>query len=280
MSRILYRRRGHPYFAGSPLFIAHRGGAALAPENTMAAFRGAVEIWGVDMLEMDVRATADGQIVVIHDATVDRTCGGTGAVESLPWEALRAMDAGYHFRDPAGACSFRGRGVEIPLLDEVLETFPDVRLNVEAKAASAARGLMEVVRRHGAEHRVLMAATEEDARASRHGYRGPWGASRRQIRTFLIAHRLPFAGAYTPRADALQVPEVWKGTRVVTPAFIRAAHDRNIPIHVWTVDEPERMRRLLEWGVDGLQTDRPDLLASVLTDVAGRPPPPGRPSAR
>ena len=92
-------RPGHPYFAGAPLLIAHRGGSKIAPENTMAAFRAAVHTWGSDMLELDVRATKDGRIVVIHDATVDRTCDGTGAVADLTWDEIREMDAGYRFVD-------------------------------------------------------------------------------------------------------------------------------------------------------------------------------------
>ncbi|MEX0979671.1 MAG: glycerophosphodiester phosphodiesterase [Gemmatimonadota bacterium] len=274
MPRLPRPRPGFPYFAGSPLLIAHRGGARLGPENTMAAFRQAVGEWGADMLEMDVRATSDGRIVVIHDDTVDRTCDGAGRVEDLSWDALRELDAGHHFRDLSGECSFRGRGVNVPLLDEVLETFPHVRINVEAKAPSAAPGLVRVIRRHAAEHRVLMAATEEEARGSRHGYPGPTSASRRQIRTFLVLHRLPLAALYTPRTDALQVPEVWQGTRVVSPRFVRAAHARNIPVHVWTVDDRESMHRLLDWGVDGIQTDRPDVLSAVLSEVTGRPSPP------
>ena len=268
------RRPGHPYLAGAPLFIAHRGGAALAPENTMAAFTAAVERWDADVLELDVRRTADGRVVVIHDATVDRTCEGTGAVRELPWSEVRSLDAGYRFRGLAGELAFRGRGVRIPLLDEVLETFPATRMNVEAKAPEVAPLLVEAIRRHAAHDRVLMAAELEGARPSRHGYPGPHGASRRQIRLFYLLHQRPLGFLYTPRADALQVPDAWMGRRVVTPRFVREAHRRNIPVHVWTIDEPADMRRLLSWGVDGIQSDRLDRLARVLVEETGRPPPP------
>ncbi len=268
------RRPGHPYLAGAPLFIAHRGGAALAPENTMAAFTAAVERWDADVLELDVRRTADGRVVVIHDATVDRTCEGTGAVRELPWSEVRSLDAGYRFRGLAGELAFRGRGVRIPLLDEVLETFPATRMNVEAKAPEVAPLLVEAIRRHAAHDRVLMAAELEGARPSRHGYPGPHGASRRQIRLFYLLHHRPLGFLYTPRADALQVPDAWMGRRVVTPRFVREAHRRNIPVHVWTIDEAADMRRLLSWGVDGIQSDRLDRLARVLVEETGRPPPP------
>ncbi len=254
--------------------IAHRGGAALAPENTLAAFASAVEEWGADVLEMDVRRTADGKVAVIHDATVDRTSDGSGAVAELPWSEVGSLDAGYRFRDLAGEAAFRGRGVRVPLLDEVLETFPATRMNVEAKTPEVAPLLAETVRRHGARDRVLMAAELERARPSRHGYRGPHGASRRQIRLFSLLHRHPLGLLYTPRADALQVPDAWRGRRVVTPRFVREAHRRNVPVHVWTVDDPADMRRLLSWGVDGIQSDRLDRLARVLVEDAGRPPPP------
>lgn len=240
----------------------------------MAAFTAAVEQWDADVLEMDVRRTADGRVVVIHDATVDRTCDGGGAVRELSWSEVRALDAGYRFRDPAGEPAFRGRGVGIPLLDEVLDTFPDTRLNVEAKTPEVAPLLVETIRRHAARHRVLMAAELEGARPSRHGYPGPHGASRRQIRLFHLLHRRPLGFLYTPRADALQVPDAWMGTRVVTPRFVREAHRRNIPVHVWTIDETADMRRLLSWGVDGIQSDRLDRLARVLVEETGRPPPP------
>ena len=264
-------RPGKPYFAGAPLLMAHRGGAGLAPENTLEAFRNAVEVWGADALELDVRATADGHIVVIHDATVDRTTDGTGRVAAFHLKALRQLDAGHRFTDPEGRASFRGTGVRVPLLDEVLDAFPHTRLNVETKERRATVGMLEVIRRHRAEHRVLFAASHETDRAAARGYPGPWGASERQIRWFYLLHATPFGRLYTPGADALQVPDTWQGRRVVTPRFIREAHARNIAVHVWTVDDVDDMRRLLEWEVDGVQTDRPDRLARLLCSEYGRP---------
>jgi len=241
----------------------------------MAAFRQAVERWEADILEMDVRATDDGEIVVIHDARVDRTCDGEGRVDETPWDELRELDAGYHFTDEGGRHSFRGRGVGVPRFEEVLTAFPDVRLNVDSKAPDAAAGLVELIREHDAEQRVLVAAEEEAHRRDARGYSGPWGASRRQIRAFWLFHRLHLSRVGRIGADALQVPPSWEGRTIVTPRFVRDAHRANIPIHVWTVDDPAEMRRFLSWKVDGIQTDRPDLLARVLVDEAGRPPPPG-----
>lgn len=256
--------------------MAHRGGSRVAPENTMTAFRSAIEDWGADVLELDVRLTRDGEVVVIHDPTVDRTTDGTGPVSALSVAELRTLDAGARFVDPAGAASFRGRDVRIPRFEDVLTAFPRTRLNVEAKEPAVSLPLVDIIRRHGAESRVLLAAQYERSRRPIRGYRGPWGASRHHVLLFFLLHRLPGGGPYTPGADALQIPERWSGLRLLTPRLVHEAHRRNLPVHVWTVDVPDDMRRLIAMGVDGIQTDRPDLLADVLTDVAGRPPAPVR----
>ena len=241
----------------------------------MAAFHAAVEAWEADMLELDVHLTRDGEVVVLHDATVDRTTDGSGPVAAMTWEALSTLDAGHRFPGPRGDFARRGRGVRVPRLAEVLEAFPDMRLNVEVKAAAAARPLVELIRFHAAEHRVLVAAEREAGRREARGYPGPWGASARQARTFWLLHRTLLGGLHTPRCDVLQVPPVWKGRAVVTPDFVREAHRRNLPVHVWTVDDPGEMRRQLAMGVDAIQSDRPDVLARVLAEDFGRSLPPG-----
>ena len=246
----------------------------------MAAFRQAVEQWEVDMLEMDVHASADGRIVVIHDPTLERTTDGTGRVAEKSWSELAELDAGYRFRDLEGRSTHLGQGVRIPLFEEVLESFPRTRLNVEIKASRTARALVELVRRHGATHRVLVAAERERSRVDARGYPGPWGASRRQLLRFWALYRMPLSSLYTPGADIFQVPVRFRGRPVVTPRFLDEAHRRNIPVHVWTVDDEPTARQLLGLGVDGIQTDRPDVLSPVFTEAAGRPVPPAlrRPS--
>lgn len=267
-------RPGHPYLAGAPLLVAHRGGSGLAPENTLAAFRSAVEAYGADMLELDVRLSADGEVVVIHDPTVDRTTDGSGAVADLPWSELRTLDAGCRFEAEDGGVGFGDGPTPLPLFDEVLESFPFMRLNVEAKCREVAGPLVERIRAHGAEHRVLVAAEHESNRRDVAGYPGPWGASRSQLGPFVLLYRTPLGFLYTPAVEAFQVPERWKGRTIVSRRFVREAHRRNIPVHVWTVDDPAAMRRLLDLGVDGIQTDRPDRLARVLHEECGRPLPP------
>ncbi len=272
---LLSPRPGCVYLAGAPLLVAHRGGAGLAPENTLEAFRAAVEEWRADMLEMDVRLTRDGEVVVIHDATVDRTTEGSGPVSSFSLEELQRFDAGHRFVDPAGGASYKGRGVRIPRFEEVVEAFPTSRLNVECKEPGVAAPLVEIIRRHAAEQRVLVASATARLRRGVRGYPGPWGASRHHVILFWLLHKLPGGGPFTPGVDVFQVSEYYRGFRIVTPRFVREAHRRNVPVQVWTVDDPVVMRRLFEMGVDGVQTDRPDLLAKVLSELFGRPLPPG-----
>lgn len=245
------------------MFVAHRGGAALAPENTMAAFEPAVRRWDADMLELDVQPTRDGVAVVFHDRTVDRTTDGTGPVRAFSLAELQALDAGAGFQDLDGTPSFRERGVRVPTLDEVLGAFPHLRINVEIKVRAAARPVREVIRRHAAERRVLVAAEHERARWPVRGYPGPWGASALHLFSFWISHRLPVVPTRAPSADVLQVPDVWKGRPVVTEALVQEAHALNLPVHVWVVDVEARMHELLDLGVDAIQTDRPDVLDRV-----------------
>ncbi len=251
----------------------------MAPGNTMAAFRLAVEAWGVDMIETDANLTADGEVVLIHDATVDRTCDGSGPIAAMSWQQVQSLDAGFHFRDLTGETSFRGKGVRVPKLDEVLEEFPDTRVNVDTKSPEVAGPLVEVIRRHNASHRVLVAAEVEAWRRDARGYRGPWGASRRDIARFWCANHARMIGVLEPVFDVLQVPEQWHALRVVTPQFVSQAHRLNIAVHVWVVDDERDMRRLLGWGVDGIQTDRLDVLARVLADVTRRPLPSSSPDS-
>jgi glycerophosphoryl diester phosphodiesterase len=255
--------------------VAHRGGAGLAPENTLAAFVEAVEVWGAEMLELDVRLSADGHVMVIHDATVDRTTDGSGAVAEMTRSELQALDAGARFVDPEGRRSRAGTGVVIPTLDELLERLPYTRMNVEAKCREVAGPLADLVVDRGAQDRVLIAAEHERNREPARGYPGPWGASRSQLLPFWLLHATPLSWLYTPGVDALQVPPSHRGRQVVTRRFVAEAHRRNIAVHVWTIDDPAQMRRLLALGVDAIQTDRPDVLAQVLHEFTGRPLPPG-----
>lgn len=273
----------HPVLRGGPLLIGHRGAAGLAPENTLRSFREAADRWAVDMIELDVRATADGHCVVIHDPTVDRTCDGTGAVADLTLEELQAFDAGYRFTDDDGRHPFRGQGITVPTLTEVLEVFPELRFTVEIKIGTAQAPLLETIRRHRATDHVLVAGMNHRDRALFAGYRGAVSAPSRDVGRFFALHRLHLGWLWLRTADVFQVPELhpWDGSeeegarRIVTPRFVRDARRKGMPVHVWTVNDVDAMDRLLDWGVDGLITDRPDRAARVLGERVGRPSPPG-----
>ncbi|HLU25030.1 MAG TPA: glycerophosphodiester phosphodiesterase [Longimicrobiales bacterium] len=265
-------RAAHPVLAGAPHVIGHRGAAGLYPENTLYGFRRAAEEWRVDMIELDVRASADGHCVVIHDATVDRTTDGTGAVAELTLEELRRLDAGYRFTPDGGrSYPFRGQGIRIPTIGEVLEALPTMRFVVEVKEGRVQRPLLDALLAAGATDRVIVAGERHEDRTLLFAeYPGPVSGSVEQLARFSVLTRLRLDWLWAPRIDVASVPEVWKGRRVVTPKLIRDFHRHGIAVQVWTVNEPEDMERLLDWGVDGIVTDRPDLLREVLLGRAER----------
>lgn len=264
-----------PVLRGGPLLIGHRGAAGLAPENTTPSFRDAVERWDVDMIELDVRASADGHCVVIHDATVDRTTDGTGPVAAKTLAELRELDAGARFRAEDGSTPFAGKGIGIPTIDEVLEAFPASRFTFEVKIGTAQEPMFDAIRRHAAEERVVAAGMNWRDRLLFKDYTGAVSGSTRDVRGFYGLHRVYCGRFWTRCADVFQVPERQGRLRIVSPRFVGDARAHGIPVHVWTVNEPPDMDRLLDWGVDGLITDRPDLGARVLAERVGRPLPPG-----
>jgi glycerophosphoryl diester phosphodiesterase len=273
---ILSRRAGvvvqeHVYFkgdAGRPLVIAHRGGAGLWPENTLYAFEHAAAL-GADVIETDVHATADGEIVVMHDERVERTTDGRGAVSSLTLAELKRLDAGYRWT-PDGGRSFplRGQGVTVPALREVFEALPTMRFNIEPKQSDPPilAPLCRLIREYRMTDRVMVAAFNGSTleRFRRECPEVATSASTSEVGLFLAMQRSGLARAYSPPMQALQVP-VWAGgVRVLTADFVAAAHGRNLRVHAWTINDEEEMRRLLDMGVDGLMTDYPDRLLKVL----------------
>jgi glycerophosphoryl diester phosphodiesterase len=282
----------HAVLEGAPLLIAHRGGSGLAPENTLEAFRNGVDVWGADMVELDVHASLDGHCVVIHDPTVNRTTDGSGAVARMTLAELRELDAGYRFTvEPAGAGKpatagdagapatatadvdypFRGRGLGIPTIGEVLESFPGLRLTVELKTGAAQAPLLAAIRRFNASDRIIIAALHAKHRPLFSDYEGAVSVAGEQLRLYYIRHRLGLGKRWPPRADVVQMPERWAGRRVLTPRLIAELRANDIPVHVWTVDAAADMHRLLDWGVEGIITDRPDVLGRVLHERVGRP---------
>ncbi|MBZ0117502.1 MAG: glycerophosphodiester phosphodiesterase [Sandaracinaceae bacterium] len=251
-----------------PVAFAHRGGAALWPENTLEAFRFAIEI-GFRYIETDLHTTRDGHVVCFHDATVDRTTDGVGRVHELDLAELKALDAGYRFTDDGRTFPFRGRGFTTPTLEEALALHPNLRLNVEIKQRAPAMEeiLWSAIDALGAHDRILVAA-EHDAlaerfRALRPGSPVPTSAGVRGVLRFWIGARTGLHRVERYPFQALQVPVSYAGLPIVDARFIAAAHAHGLHVHVWTIDEESEMHRLLELGADAIMTDRPDRLAAV-----------------
>ncbi len=254
------------------LHISHRGGAALAPENTMAAFESAVSRFRTDMLELDVHATRDGEIVVAHDATLERCTDAVEPIADRSFADLERVDAGYRFTPDGGnSWPFRGRGVRIPRLEDVLRAFPTLRVNLEVKpdAPGLEATVVDVVRRSGASSRVCI-GSESDAVAARLLRAFPEACHfypRQALTDAVLAIREGRAVPDSPFA-VLDMPLTFFGTRLVDPALLGAASAAGKWVNVWTVDDPDEMRWCIENRVGGVMTDRPDLLRQAI-DAAG-----------
>jgi glycerophosphoryl diester phosphodiesterase len=259
----------HPFFAhDGVLVMAHRGGRGLWPENTLYAFQRAWDL-GVDVLEMDLHSTSDGALVIMHDDTVDRTTDGAGPIHEYTLDELKELDAGYQWTADDGATfPYRGQGITVPALEDVFEALPDARMNIEIKQAqpSIVAPLCELVRAYGLTERVLVASFDQETiRAFRQAC--PEVASTAgedEVRVLYVLSRAWLARIYSAPAEAAQVPEYSGDLHVVTPRFLRAAHGRGMEVHVWTVNEPDDLQRMLDLGVDGIITDYPDRLLELL----------------
>jgi glycerophosphoryl diester phosphodiesterase len=239
----------------TPLAMAHRGGAIEHVENTMPAFEASVAL-GYRYLETDVRVTSDGVLVAFHDPTLDRVTDRTGRVENLPWREVQTALIGG--REP------------VVRLDDLLGAWPDVRFNLDIKAAGVLAPLVRTVRRLGVEDRICLASFSDARVAAARRLFGPEVCTSLGPRG-VAALRL---SSYSPRAAGLvriqagcaQVPLHLGGRPLVDERFIAAAHARSLQVHVWTVDTEREAAELLDLGVDGLMTDRPGMLRDVLKD--------------
>lgn len=243
-----------------PAVIAHRGGAGIAPENTLLAF--AAGLAYSEALELDVRLTADGQLVVIHDETVDRTTSGTGRVRELTVAQLKELDAGYWFTPDGVNYPYRGRGVEIPLLSEVLDAFPDVSLIIEIKDEDeeAARALAALLAEKGRAERVVVGSFNDRVIAAfrRASPQTPTTAAMGEAVRFLVLSRLGLDSLVRVPWQSLSVPPRYGPLPVISSGLIEAAHRKGVPVHAWTINDLDEARRLAALGVDGIITDYPD----------------------
>ncbi len=251
----------HPFLDGpSPRAFAHRGwhlGDLAGMENSLAAFRRAAAE-GYCYLETDVRATRDGVVVVMHDATLDRTTDSSGEIERLDWAAVRTARVG-------------GREPVCRLVD-LLEELPDTLINIDVKAATAATPVLDLLRRTGGWDRVCLASFSESRLQRLRAAAGPQlltSMGPASVAALRLHSVLPppvrrRCGVTLIRGELAQLPVRWCGMPMVDRALVRYAHSLGVEVHAWTVDRATEMRELLDLGVDGLITDRPDVLRDVL----------------
>jgi len=245
--------RLHPYLNHpGPLAFAHRGGAEEHPENSLAAFAHAVSL-GYRYLETDVHLTADGVILAFHDDSLDRVTDRSGVISECT---------------AAEVAQARISGVEhIPTLDELFDTFPDTCINIDPKDDRVVGPLVETIQRHEALSRICIGSFSGRRLTQCRRLLGP-GLCTSAGPLDTARFRLASLGlAPTPTGiNCLQVPVRQSGIPVVDRRFVNHAHERGLQVHVWTIDEPNDMHRLLDLGVDGLMTDRPSTLRSVLVE--------------
>ncbi|MBU2648713.1 glycerophosphodiester phosphodiesterase [bacterium] len=272
--------------------IAHQGGAGIAPPNTLTAMRAALAA-GTDVLEMDIRSTRDGRIVVFHDQTLDRTTSCSGAVTAKTLVGLQACDKGYFFmpgktgygqRSATGAGGpgnpdpypFRNHGIRIPTLDEVFSAFPGQRMVIEIKQAepSLVSGFCEMIRAFNMQDHVVIGSFKQDAMDE---FREACpevatSATLTEALTFFLADKIGLSSAISPVYAALQIPAavVWPESwflpdfKLVSSSLVKAAHARGIVVQVWTINDIKEMRALLAMGVDGIMTDFPARLVETV----------------
>jgi glycerophosphoryl diester phosphodiesterase len=257
-----------------PLVIAHQGGDGIWPGDTLYAFEQAVEI-GADVLEMDAHITKDGQIVLMHDEEVDRTTDGTGLIEDMTLDELKQLDAAYKWsNDDDKTFPYRETRIQVPTLEEVFQRFPQMRYVIEIKLTQNPidRPLCELIRTHNMQDKVMIASFHD---AAMQNFRKTCpeiatSASRTEVRNFVLLGKAFLSGLLAPQYQSIQPPYDHKESMnipIMTERFIREAHAKNVKVEPWTVDDPELMKRYIEWGVDGIMTDRPDLMIEVVMEL-------------
>ncbi len=272
----------NPWLQRRVLNYAHQGGAREGPSSTLFAMRQALEA-GAVALELDLHATADHQVVVCHDDTVDRTTEGSGRIADLTLDSVQALDNAYWWVPGSVVARshqpddypLRGRApadpdLRIPTLAEVLEAFPEAYLNLDIKQTAPAvepyeQLVADVLSQYGRSDDVIVASFF-DAATDAFSALAPSVSTAAGFDAIAAFYYAVQDGAEPPpmRHHALQVPPTFRGETVVTEAFVQTAHRAGVAVHVWTVDEPDEMERMVDLGVDGIMTDRPSVLTEVL----------------
>src|SRR6266498_4773407 len=257
-----------------PLIIAHQGGDGVWPGDTIYAFEKTVEI-GADVLEMDAHITKDSQIVLMHDEKVDRTTDGTGLIENLTLKELKQLDAAYKWSNDDGKTfPYRGQGIQVPTLNELFQKFPQIRYVIEIKLTQNPidKPLCDLIRKNNMQNKAVIASFHDVAMQN---FRKTCpevatSASRGEVTKFVLLGKVFLSGLVAPQYQSIQPPydpAESLNIPVMTRRFIREAHAKNLAVEPWTVDDPALMKQYIEWGVDGIMTDRPDLMIQVLEEL-------------
>lgn len=251
-----------------PIILAHRGGSHLAPEHTMPAFEKSAQL-GVDGFEIDIRLTKDEEIIVFHDATIDRTTDGFGLVADMTLEEINAFNHGYQFEDVDGNRPFRHKKVDVVTLRALLETYSTMLVNIDIKdAPDTYEGslmpskLWRLIEELSVEDRVVVTSfySEQVDRFNLYAQnRVALGAGESDVRKAFTAFSSQFGHLYHPKVDVFQIPTKSGVVALDSPKFIQFLNNLNIPVHYWTINDLVTMNKLIQNGAKGIITDRPDI---------------------
>lgn len=263
----------NPLITGRVWNVAHQGGELLWPSNTMLAFHNAAAL-GADMLDTDMHATKDGVLVLSHDDTLDRLTNLKGKIEDMTLEQVQAADAGYTLSPDGGQTfPFRGQGVRVATLSEMLSGFPKMPLSIEIKQVTPSLGIpfCKALRDAGATARVVVSSFSDVAMGD---FRTACpevltSMTEKELRPLVLLSKVGLSGLAPVPGKSAQVPMTGGGLTVVTPSFVKAMHRRGVSVQVWTINDEATMRRLIGMGVDGILTDDPVLLKRVLEEEKG-----------
>jgi glycerophosphoryl diester phosphodiesterase len=264
----------HPWFTSrlgdhQPLIFAHQGAENLWPSNTMYAFQHSVDL-GVDVLDTDMHMTKDGVLVLMHDETIDRTTNGHGAIRDLTFDQIKQFDAGYNFTlDDSQTFPYRGQGITVPTLEELFKAFPDKRFGIEIKQTDpipTAQRFCALIRQYTMQSSVLISSFHQE---NMDAFRKECpevatSATQDEVTVFFVLNIFGMTPALTPNYNSLQVPEEFSVFTVLTPQFVSAAHARGLAVQPWTIDEADDLKHVLSLNVDGINTDNPDRLLSLI----------------
>jgi len=268
ITSIPYTMQDNPFISPqTPLVIAHQGGEKLYPSNTLYAFEQAHTL-GVDMFELDIHQTKDGHLVIIHDDTVDRTTDGQGKIKDMDLADIQALDAGHYWTEDGETYPYRGQGITIPTLAELFENYPTMPMVIDIKQKEPAieEALCSLLKQYNkTEHTIIGSFHPSALKTFRTLCPNVLTSLHpNEVRNMVLSSYASYKGFFRPKARAAQVPMRSGRIQIIHPGFIKLAKQRNIAVQVWTINDPEEMQYLIDLGVDGIMTDRPDLLLELL----------------